>query len=172
MAHPHVIALAGTARRGAPLALTLATSILLSACGAIMHGSSQQIGISSSPTSARVLINGVESGVTPLVADLKRKGPHVIAVRADGYEPYEIALTRSVSGWVWGNLVFGGLIGLVVDASTGGLYKLSPEQISAELSRSGGTWAEEESLLYVRLVPRAPAGLERIGALTPTRAWR
>jgi hypothetical protein len=118
-----------------------------------------------------VLINGVESGVTPLVADLKRKGPHVIAVRAHGYEPYEIALTRSVSGWVWGNLVFGGLIGLVVDASTGGLYKLSPEQISAELSRSGGTWAEEESLLYVRLVPRAPAGLERIGALTPTRAW-
>lgn len=163
---------AGVIRRGLPLAGVLFLTVSLVACGSIMHGTKQQIGVSSSPTSARVLVNGVELGVTPLVADLSRKGPHLITVRADGYEPHEIALTRSVSGWVWGNLVFGGLIGLVVDASTGGMYKLAPEHVSAELARSGATWADDGSVLYVRLVPVQPAGLERVGSLIPLDAHR
>ena len=28
------------------------------------------------------------------------------------YQPFDMTLTRSVSGWVWRNIVFGGLIGL------------------------------------------------------------
>jgi hypothetical protein len=38
-----------------------------------------------------------------------------------------------VSGWIWGNLAFGGLIGLAVDFGTGGGYQLSPESLSAPL---------------------------------------
>jgi hypothetical protein len=29
-----------------------------------------------------------------------------------GYQPIDLALTGSVSGWVWGNVAFGGLTGL------------------------------------------------------------
>jgi hypothetical protein len=46
-------------------------------------------------------------------------------------------LHRGTSGWVWGNIVFGGLIGLVVDASTGAMYKLTPEQVHAQFQVAG-----------------------------------
>lgn len=81
----------------------LAQLLLLTACGTIMLGSTQQIGVSSVPTGARVTVNGSQHGVTPLVLDLRRKDRQVISVTMDGYAAYEVALTRSVSGWVWGN---------------------------------------------------------------------
>ncbi len=49
-----------------------------------------------------------------------------------------MALNRKVSVWVWGNIVFGGLIGLPIDALTGGLYKIEPDVVSAELIRRVG----------------------------------
>jgi hypothetical protein len=130
--------------------------------------------VSSSPTGARVTVNGMERGVTPVIADLKRKDNHVIKVTMDGYQTFEMALTRSVSGWVWGNIVFGGIVGLAVDAITGGLYKLSPEQVTAELKADGALLqtaaGNEVMLLTVVLVPQP--GMERIGTLVREGARR
>ena len=147
----------------------LAQLPLLAGCASIMHGTTQQVAVSSSPTGAQVTVNAMERGTTPVIADLKRKDNHVIKVTMDGYQPFEMALTRSVSGWVWGNIVFGGLIGLAVDAITGGLYKVAPEQVTAELKADGALLQMAEGnelmLLTVVLVPRP--GMERIGTLVP-----
>ena len=105
-------------------------------CASIMHGTHQDVGISSSPTAAVVTIDGVASGQTPLVAHLARGRNHILSIRADGYAPYETTLTRDVSGWVWGNLVFGGLIGLAVDGMDGGMYQLTPEQVHVDLRQN------------------------------------
>jgi uncharacterized protein YceK len=148
-----------------PLGVALVASLFLSGCASIMHGTTQQIGVSSAPTGARVVVNGGQRGVTPLVLDLERKGPHTLSIESDGYEPFQMSLTRSVSGWVWGNIVFGGVIGLAVDAATGGLYKLSPEQVSAELERADVTWSEDRSAVLVRLLRAEDVGAERIGTL-------
>ena len=83
----------------------------------------------------------------------------------DGYAPFEMVLTRSISGWVWGNLVFGGRSGLAVDAITGGLYKLSPEQVSAQLARAELQVAEGGEVLVVTVVLRPEPGMERVGTL-------
>lgn len=84
----------------------------------------------------------------------------------DGYQPLEMGLTRSVSGWVWGNIVFGGIIGLAVDAITGGLYKLSPEQVSAQLQRAGGDAAADGGdALVLTVILRPGPGMERVGTL-------
>jgi len=146
-------------------AALLPALILAAACGTIMHGSSQQIGISSAPTGAQVHVNGNQLGVTPVLADLKRKDAQLIRVTMEGYRPFEMTLTRSVSGWVWGNLVFGGLIGLAVDAITGGLYKLSPEQVRAEMARAGVDTEREGDRIYVMVTLRPLPGAERIGSL-------
>jgi hypothetical protein len=37
---------------------------------------------------------------------------------------------------VWANLVFGGIPGLAVDAITGGLYKVAPEEVTATLKEA------------------------------------
>ncbi len=148
------------------LALTLLLQLLiLVGCASIMHGTTQQIAVSSSPTGAKVTVNGMDRGVTPVIADLKRKDNHVVRVTLDGYQPFEMALTRSVSGWVWGNLVFGGIPGLAIDAISGGLYKLSPEQVMAQLQHDDAEVAAGGDLLLVTVVMRPAPGMERIGTL-------
>lgn len=151
--------------------LTLLASIcvVLLACGCatIMHGTSQEISISSVPSGAEVIVNGQTHGLTPVVADLKRKDQHLIQIQLDGYQPFEIRLVRRTSGWVWGNIVFGGLIGLAVDAITGGLYKISPDEVRAELSKSGQTMFLEDEALLVVLKRPVSSEMELIGQLEP-----
>jgi hypothetical protein len=72
-------------------------------------------------------------GRTPVIAKLARGDNHVVRLELPGYQPFETTFTKSVSGWVWGNILFGGLIGLAVDAISGGLYYLTPEQLQATL---------------------------------------
>jgi len=69
-----------------------------------------------------------------------------------------------VSGWVWGNLVIGGLVGLAVDAISGGLYKLTPDQMTATLSKQ--TSATDAGMLQIFIVLRPDPDWQRIGQLT------
>lgn len=150
---------------------TLLTStcilLLTAGCATIMHGTSQEISISSVPSGAEVIVNGQTHGLTPVVADLKRKDQHLIQIQLDGYQPFEIRLVRRTSGWVWGNIVLGGLIGLAVDAISGGLYKISPDEVRAELSKSGQTLLEEDGVLLVILKRPITNDMELIGQLKP-----
>ena len=130
-----------------------------------MHGTSQDVGISSTPTSASVTLDNATNGQTPFVAKLSRKDSHIIHITADGYQPADLTLTRSVSGWVWGNLLFGGLIGLAVDAITGGLYKLTPDQLNATLAKQSASVAPTKDGFYVVLVPAAEKGWLKVGQL-------
>jgi hypothetical protein len=142
------------------------TAVLVSACATIMHGTNQGMGISSTPTAARVTVDNVPRGVTPLVLELPRKDNHIVKIELDGYQPFEATLTKKVSGWVWGNIVFGGIIGLAVDALTGGLYNLTPEQIAGQLAqRTSSSGTPVKGGLYVVLVERAEPAWQRVGAL-------
>ena len=153
---------------------TLAAALLLTlpACATIMQSASQEISVSSTPTGAKVLVDGTDMGKTPYVASLKRKDKHVIRIELDGYQPFEMPLGRGTSGWVWGNIVFGGLPGLAVDAITGGMYKLKPEQVQATLAASTaleGSVRRDKDLLVVTVVLRPDSTWERIGSLVPAR---
>lgn len=158
-----------------PIALVAAAGLLLATgCATIMHGTTQDVGFSSTPSQATVKVNGIPVGATPVVAKLERKQSHLVRLELDGYQPFETTLTKSVSGWVWGNIVFGGLIGLAVDASTGGIYKLSPTQMHGQLSQTvqAGTprGSETSSALgkdgiYVRVVMQADPAWTKVGQL-------
>ena len=151
-----------------PFLLTLTAvvcALLLANCGTIMHGTTQEISISSSPSNALVTVNRQLTGRTPVVFDLSRKNRHLVQIELDGYEPYELTMTRSVSGWVVGNILFGGLIGLAVDAISGGLYKLSPEMINAEMRSAGTSVNMKDGSVYVVVVLEPSPDWERIGQL-------
>jgi hypothetical protein len=146
--------------------ITISVLLLFTqACGTIMQGSTQQVGISSNPSNASVTINGQNHGNTPMIIDLKRKDSHMVRIQLEGYQPYETSLTRSTSGWVWGNIVFGGLIGLVVDATAGGMYKLTPEQIVSELQSSQNGSLNTDDGLYIAVVLKPDPSWEQVGSL-------
>ncbi len=152
------------------LGLPLVAGLIIASCATIMHGTSQDIGIMSKPTGATVIIDNKVQGSTPLVASLSRKSSHIVRINLEGYESFETTITRSTSGWVWGNIVFGGLIGLAVDAITGGLYKLKPEQIEGlmteDLTSQLGNGSET---IFVTVVLRPEPEWELIGSLAPSR---
>jgi hypothetical protein len=152
--------------------LLAAPVVFLSGCASIMHGTSQDIGFSSTPTSAKVTVDGAPYGNTPVVVKLARKNNHIVRMQLDGYQPFEVTLTKSTSGWVWGNLVFGGLIGLAVDAVSGGLYNLSPEQITGVLSQGAVPQGRPPEVsrvgnvgLLIAVVLRPDPAWQRVGTL-------
>jgi hypothetical protein len=139
--------------------------VTICGCATIMHGTTQQVSIASNPSGGSVTINGINLGNTPLIADLKRKDNHLVKIELKNYSPYEMNITHNVSGWVWGNVLFGGLIGLVVDAVSGGIYKLTPEQVQAELRNSGNTFFYKKDSLYIITTLTHSDDWEKIGEL-------
>lgn len=119
-----------------------ALAVVLSGCGTIMHGSTQEIAILSAPAGARVAVDSVATGRTPLTVRLPRKRAHEVRIEAAGYQPHETTLRRRISAWGWGNAFFAPLFVFVtvpVDASVGGLFALNPDQVRAVLTPSGDT---------------------------------
>jgi hypothetical protein len=158
----------GRSREGFALILVMCAALAglsLSACATIIHGTRQEVGISSSPTGAEVWVDNIKMGETPVVAKLRRKDTHTVKLILPGYQPYETTITRSVSGWVWGNIAVGGLIGLGVDAISGGMYKLSPEQVSGNFAVERAAGLSKEDELYIDVATKPQQGWEHIGQL-------
>jgi len=134
--------------------------LLMTGCATIIHGTRQDVGISSTPTGASVTIDNLQSGTTPVFSKLRRKENHVVSISLAGYQPMDLTLTSSVSGWVWGNIAIGGLVGLAVDAISGGMYKLSPEELSAALGA-----------ISARTITKSGDGIYVVAVLKPEANW-
>lgn len=114
--------------------LFLILGIFATGCSTIMTGTSESLSINSNIQSAKVYVNGDFRGQTPLNIELSTKKDYSIRIEADGYIPYTENIKKKASGWVWGNIFLGGLIGLGVDLATGGLYVFDKENINGNLS--------------------------------------
>lgn len=147
--------------------IATAAFVALGGCATIMHGSTESVGLSSNPANATVWVDGQQEGQTPITLNLKRGESHKVTMKLAGYQPYSATFTKSVSGWVWGNLLFGGVIGLAVDAISGGLYKLTPQQVSAEMQKKGVAYHRTDNNVFVAVVLKPEAGWQQIGNLTP-----
>jgi len=125
---------------------TFGACAALSGCASIVHGGPRAISVASSPSGAKVSIYDrsntlVQTNTTPFVARLNTKYGYFkgqtyrLVFELPGHANAEVNLGSSVSGWYFGNIVFGGLIGmLIVDPLTGAMYNLTPEKIEQHLS--------------------------------------
>ncbi len=102
-------------------------------CATIVHGTTQDIPVSSKPEGAIAKTSSGMECTTPCKLTLKRKEDHTITIKKDGYEEHMVTCQHVVSGAVAGNILAGGLVGWGIDAMSGGQYRLVPESISVEL---------------------------------------
>jgi hypothetical protein len=101
-----------------------------------------------------------------MTAKLDRDKDHTVTIELVGYEPYSATITKSVTGWVWGNILFGGIIGLAVDAISGGLYVLSPEQVQGTLMRQPQKIASVgDDAISIQVVLAPQPGWVKVGEL-------
>ena len=108
-------------------------AISLSSCASITTGRFQRVAIESNPQDANVTISSGHRGVTPCSFDLQRNKNHVIKISKKGYKTAQVMLKKTICGSTAGNLIIGGVIGLGVDAMTGAMFRLIPENVSVDL---------------------------------------
>lgn len=143
----------------------ISTLTSLTSCATVMHGTRQAVGIASNPSNASVWIDRNYAGNTPVIVEMSRKDNHIVRIELDGYQPYEATFSRQLSGWVFGNIVFGGVIGLAVDAISGGLYMLTPDQIQAELRSNQMAYSKKSDDSYIAIVLEPNPSWKKIGNL-------
>ena len=123
------------------LALAL-VALPSSGCATLLHGTSQQIRVSTEPAGAEVVLRcaGVENRLpepTPTAIHLKRRGPAcAVELSKPGYRPVTIELVKRVSALLaLGNIVTCGC-GLAVDAMTGAMFAFVPGSVEVTLGPS------------------------------------
>ncbi len=155
-------------------------TLLMSSCASIAHGPTQIVDFSSQPSGATITIDGKEFGKTPQSIELRRKGrekgdkskkqQYDVKISLNGFYPYEIKIKREMDGWFLGNLLFGGLIGIIVDASNGAMYKLSPDQVIAQMnSNATGMINSHDDRVYVAVTMKIDPNWEKVGQLKPVK---
>jgi hypothetical protein len=113
----------------------LAVSLYFVGCATLFKGTTQEVNFNSNPQKARVIVNGVEMGETPVVLKLETKKTYTIQFQADGYKPKTYTITNHVgAGWVILD-VLSGLVGVIIDAATGAWYSLDQNNINAVLEK-------------------------------------
>jgi S1-C subfamily serine protease len=107
------------------LAIT-AAGFLLTGCASIIKGTSQSILITTPPTTEAYCILASSQGNwtvnTPGAVTISKSKENVtITCTKDGWQQAVASIPSEFEGWTVGNILFGGLIGVGVDAATGAI---------------------------------------------------
>lgn len=146
------------------LIISLFLVLILTSCATIFSGTQQNVKFSSNPSVATVFIDNIEVGKTPFEIKLNRNKEHNIMLKLEGYQTYQTSITKKINGWFWGNILIGGLIGVIVDASTGAMYKLTPKEINAEMN-NGIVFKSYGKDIFIAISLDIDPNWEKIGQL-------
>lgn len=112
-------------------------------CATIVSGRHSDVTVVSNAPNAQVTIydrqgKEVTSVNAPSVVRLKRgdgmmPARYTATVEAPGYESEQVAIKSKLNPWMWGNVAFGGLVGLVIDDMTGALWKPEKDTVAVQL---------------------------------------
>lgn len=117
----------------------LALTVVLPACSTIVEGTDQQVTVITDPSQASCTLSrqgSVIGVVNPTPGSLQvDKSRNAIEVRCEreGYQTTAATLSSEFEGMTLGNVIFGGLIGVAVDASSGAMNQY-PSSITIILS--------------------------------------
>lgn len=126
--------------------------LFIAACATIMNSDMVSVPVYTTPSGAKLVINGMEYTSPATVQAPRGKGDFKLHVEKKGYKPVDILLRQSLDGWLWGDIILGGLIGLAVDFITGDAYDLDPEVVSCELQKDVSISKTKSGELYIILV--------------------
>jgi hypothetical protein len=122
----------------------LLCAVMLSSCASIFNHSKKTV-ISTQPSGANITITDknqtvIYKGVSPSIVELKasdgffKSASYNVNLSKKGFPTRNMELRSELSGWYFGNILIGGLIGMViVDPATGKMWKM-PEDYNVELT--------------------------------------
>lgn len=136
---------------------------LFTGCASIVGKSLFPVNFQSNPDDAKISIkdergNVVFAGKTPTIVTLAagesyfHAKTYSVTFSKEGYDDQVIQVKASISGWYFGNILFGGLIGiLIVDPITGKMWKLPDAPVFGNLAQKTALNDSRNSLRIVSL---------------------
>jgi hypothetical protein len=116
-------------------ALALVMVASAAGCGVITGGTTETITVQSVPSMATLTTQPTSgSFTTPASIELARKNSYTLIANREGYQEAQFQISQSMRvGPLILDILFTGLIGVVVDAATGGWWDLSPDDATMSL---------------------------------------
>ena len=133
-------------RRARASAIMLA--LPLGACATVIDGTSQNIGLVTTPVGATCTMTRqgvVLAQITPTPGQVevsKSKDDILVACEKAGYQKAEVKVISSFGGTTFGNILLGGVVGVVVDAASGANHKY-PDSVTVVLPPEATPVAQE-----------------------------
>lgn len=134
--------------------------LLLSSCATLFTKSNQEITFKGVPGTSVIdkkknkVIAEVGSNGFATANVRKQLSSKRLEATKDGYRPREFTLNTKLEGWVFGNILFGGIPGLAIDAATGKMMKYSNTMLDVTLtSFEKPTQEVEEEEVTTNVVP-------------------
>lgn len=149
------------------MTFVLTLCVFLNGCATIFSGGMQTVTIKSTPSEARLKIYNkagalISNSETPQTIALKRSRgffsgeTYTVVLEKENYEKEEIIIKSRLNQWYLGNAFLGAWLGLIIiDHVTGAMWTLSPDMVSAELTK---TLSEKNEMqLTIALKSSVPA---------------
>lgn len=109
--------------------------VSLSGCATVLNGSTQKVKLTTDPDDAKVYVNGVYFGETPVELELDTSQVYSVEFRKRGYESQGVLIGNKVGlGWVVIDLCLG-VVPVFIDAVTGDWNTLHPNKVRVSLER-------------------------------------
>lgn len=142
-----------------------ATILILTSCASIVSKSTYPLTINSTPNNASISITDSKGqeiflGNTPAVVKLKAgsgffsRAEYQVKFSSPGYEDRVVPVLFKLDGWYFGNIILGGVIGmLIVDPATGAMWKLETEFLNETLNSNTDSLNAEMKILNINQIP-------------------
>ena len=126
--------------------ITVLCCFILSGCASIVGKDLFPVSFQSNPDEANISVKDEHgmvlfSGKTPTMFTLSagesyfHAKSYIVTFSKSGYSDQTVTLKATISGWYFGNILFGGLIGiLIVDPITGKMWKLPDTPVFGNLT--------------------------------------
>jgi hypothetical protein len=146
-------------------AIVMASVFLFSSCASIVSKSTYPLSINSSPSNTKVSITDKKGkeiylGNTPANVKLKAgagffsKAEYQVKFSSPGYDDKIVPITFKLDGWYFGNLLLGGVLGmLIIDPATGAMWKIETEFLNETLSKSTASIDPEMKIMNINEIP-------------------
>ncbi len=153
------------------IAGVLAVVVSLTGCASIVGKNLYPVTINSNPDDATIVIKDekgkqVYRGKTPTTVTLSsgeayfHAKKYTVTFSRSGYEDQTTEIKAGLSGWYFGNILFGGLIGLlIVDPLTGNMWTL-PTETTITLSQKVALNNNDRSL-RIALLDQVPESVRK-----------
>ena len=108
--------------------------LALNSCGTVFGGLSQDVKLSSDPPNIQVI--DTDTGLkysTPATVSLKKSRSHSLEFSKEGYKTEFVPLRREARFLWWFLDAFSLGLGNLIDAATGGLFDIKPDQVHVAL---------------------------------------